>query len=66
MIIESTTCRGGARVFAGGGGGAKWQNVSLSTALALKKALSGGGGGGLRHIFFSTKHLCGIIITIMA
>ena len=37
--------RGGARVFAWGGG-AQWQNVSLITAPALKKALSGGGGGG--------------------
>ena len=44
--------RGGARVFAGGGGGKMGKNVSLllreplSFALALKKSLSGGGGGG--------------------
>ena len=29
-----------------GGGGAKWQNISLSSAPALKKSLSEGGGGG--------------------
>ena len=38
-----------------GGGGAKWQNVSLSTAPALKKTLSGGGGGGTPTHFSDRK-----------
>ena len=54
--------RGGARVFAWGGG-AKWQNVSLSTAPALKNSLSGGGGGGgggvrVGDSFPTEKSLC--------
>ena len=51
--------RGGARVFAGGGGGAKrGQNCKMSRwALRQpwKRRSAGQGGGGLRHIFFRPK-----------
>ena len=48
-----------------GGGG--WQNVLLSTAPAMKRAISGSGGGGgdFDTFFFSTEIFCGKIITIM-
>ena len=53
--VEPT--RGGARVFAGGGGGQNGKTFSAehcAIAPALKKALSGGGGGGgtPTHFFF--------------
>ena len=48
-------CRGGARVFAWGGGAVRAKhNMRLMKKVAQFSG-GGGGGGGLRHIFFPTS-----------